>query len=313
MVADGCFNYASGFEKVFGHATAGGSGDRAYLYDSPKDDAFTFHALPVPTGEIANASGYLRSASGFASTCGRSLVGGVDEAHLYDSAGDDLFVGRPTSSYLVGPRFSAYALGFPTVAAHAVNGGNDEARLYDAPAVGAFPSGDDTFNARPASSELSRPGVFSLQADGFDKVAAFATTGSDIGYFLDSPGDDVFKGTPTYAQMKGPGYDNYANGFDEVYADATAGGTADNDRAELYDSAGNDSFWGHLVDAVLSDGSLDDDTGSLVAAGTYYHRLSGFTAVDAYGLAGPTNHRTIKTPVDYLLSFHGDWIGDPWP
>ena len=112
--------------------------------------------------------------------------------------------------------------------------------------------------------------------------------------------------------MKGPGYDNYANAFDEVYADATAGGTGDNDRAELYDSAGNDSFWGHLVDAVLSDGTLDDDTGGLVAAGTYYHRLHGFNAVDAYGMAGPTNHRTIKTSVDYLLSFHGDWIGDPW-
>jgi hypothetical protein len=312
MVGAGYFNLAAGFEQVFGHATAGGTGDRAYLYDSPVDDSFVFHASPVPTGEIVNSSGYLRSASGFDYTCGRSLIGGIDEAHLYDSPGDDLFVGRPTSSYLVGPGFSAYALAFPAVAAHAVNGGNDEARLYDAPAIGAFPAGDDTLNARPVSSELVRPGVFSLQAEGFDKVSAFATSGTDVAHFFDSPGDDTLKGTPTYAQMKGPGYDNYASAFDEVYADATAGGTADNDRAELYDSAGNDSFWGHLVDAVLSDGTLDDDSGGLTASGSYYHRLSGFAAVDAYGMAGPTNHRTIKTPVDYLLSFHGEWIGDPW-
>ena len=312
MVGDGCFNLASGFEKVFGYATAGGANDRAYFYDFPKDDTFTFHATPVPTGELVNASGSLRSASGFAYTYARSLAGGSDEAHLYDSPGDDLFVGRPTSSYLIGPRFSAYVLGFPAVTAHAASGGNDEARLYDAPAAGAFPSGDDTFTSRPASSELARPGVFSLKAEGFDKVSAFATSGTDVAYFFDSPGDDTFKGTPTYAQMKGPGYDNYANAFDEVYADATAGGTADDDRAELYDSAGNDSFWGHLVDAVLSDGTLDGDTGVLAGAGTYYHRLFGFSAVDAYGMAGPTNHRTIKTPVDYLLSFHGDWVGDPW-
>jgi hypothetical protein len=62
-----------------------------------------------------------------------------------------------------------------------------------------------------------------------------------------------------------------------------------------------------------SDGTLDNDTGDLVFAGSYYNRLSGFSAADVYGIGGPTNQRTLKTPVDQVLSFDGEWIGDPWP
>jgi hypothetical protein len=121
--------------------------------------------------------------------------------------------------------------------------------------------------------------------------------------------------------------------FKEVYANLLTG---DNDRAVLYDSSGpgTDQFWGNLHDAVLSDGTLDLNTGNLALAPpdqTYYFRVYGFDnagldpAKDSVTLwgspsgagyqpaaTGGPNKKHIIDPLDYVLAAYpaGNWIDD---
>src|SRR5262249_13762399 len=60
----------------------------------------------------------------------RAFGGAGDSAYLYDSPGDDFFLGTPTYSYLQTGTALAIAAGFTTVQATASTG-QDAARLYD--------------------------------------------------------------------------------------------------------------------------------------------------------------------------------------
>jgi hypothetical protein len=99
-----------------------------------------------------------------------------------------------------------------------------------------------------------------------------------------------------------------------VYADLLTG---NKDVANLYDSdgPGTDQFWGSLHDAVLSDGSLDFNTGNLdgVTAASYYFRAYGFDntggldplkdTVNLFGSAiGGPNQKHQHTALDYVLA-----------
>jgi hypothetical protein len=125
---------------------------------------------------------------------------------------------------------------------------------------------------------------------------------------------------PGYAQVVGAGYSVQVANFKEVYANLLTG---DNDRAVLYDSSGpgTDQFWGNLHDAVLSDGTLDLNTGNLALAPpdqTYYFRVYGFDnagldptkdSVTLYGsTTGGPNKKHIIDPLDYVLAVNGPWI-----
>ncbi len=214
-----------------------------------------------------NNPAYLNHAIGFAAVHAYSTQGGDDSARLYDSAGDDLFTAYPTSGLLTGApdnptKYSIQASGFRYLQAFATGGGNDEASLSGSP-------GDDTLAAYPTYTSLSNttPGqAFYIRANYFGQVTATATAGgSDIARFYDSPGDDVFTfhaapgnvANVTDAQMSGSGYLNRAVGFRYVYAYATTG----NDEADLYDSAGNDNFYGSGDTARLYDAALADVPG----------------------------------------------------
>ena len=65
--------------------------------------------------------------------------------------------------------------------------------------------------------------------------------GTDQALLFDSPDDDKFVNRPTYAYLEGPGFDNYAQGFDKISAYSREGGT---DVALLWDSVGDDTLTG---------------------------------------------------------------------
>jgi hypothetical protein len=88
-------------------------------------------------------------------------------------------------------------------------------------------------------------GTFNNRAVDFDEVYAHATQGGiDRAYLYDdASGDDTFTAHPTYAVRAGTGFYNFANRFDEVYAQPYQGEYGGDDKAYLYDDpAGADIF-----------------------------------------------------------------------
>ncbi|MCE9557096.1 MAG: hypothetical protein K8T91_27430 [Planctomycetes bacterium] len=219
----GFYNYAGSFDKVYAYATAGGTADLAYLYDSAGNDTFTAR----PTFATLSGTGFYNYASTFDKVYAYATAGDAggtgDQAHLYDSAGNDTFAARPTYAYLTGTGFYNYASAFDRVYAYATAGGTgDEAHLYDS-------AGNDTFAARPTYAYLSGAGYYNY-ASNFDRVNAYATAGNaggtgDQAYLYDSAGADTYYGRSNYGRLTGTGFYNYVAGFQRVSALATAGGT----------------------------------------------------------------------------------------
>ena len=273
----GYLNYAKNFDKVFAYAStdAGGGGDKAYLYDSAGNDVLT----ATPTYAQLTGPGYLNYASNFDQVSAFATAGDAggtgDQAAMYDSAGNDIFTGTPLYGLLKGSGFWNYAQSFDHVYAYATAGDaggvGDQAFLYDS-------AGNDSFVGRPQYSVLKGTG-FENYAQGFDQVTAYATAGDAVGVgdqatLYDSAGNDTFTGTPTYGLLTGSGYYNLAKGFDQVTAFAVAGNAGGaGDQANLFDSAGNDTFIGR-------------STYSLLKGSGFYNLVQGFGRVSAYATAG---------------------------
>jgi hypothetical protein len=160
----------------------------------------------------SNGQLYLQ-ALGFTFVTARSNSGGTDFAFLFDSAGDDAFVGRPgiATLYAQGPvpAFVSEAIGFAAVSARASTG-NDLATLFDS-------SGDDVFtaNARTGLATMRGTGFFN-ETVGFRQVFAYGSQGTDRANLTDSTGVDTFFGRRFDGRMSGPGYATVASGFDFV-------------------------------------------------------------------------------------------------
>ncbi len=188
---------------------------------------------------------------------------GHDSITLYDSAGDDTFVGSPGGGTLQTPTLEAAASDFEFVVAYATAGGNDSAGLYDSP-------GDDLYVTTPIYGGLTGNG-FEVHTQGFDSVHAFATEGgNDTAKLYDSPGDDKFYANPTEAVISGEGFYRRAMFFEAIHAYANNGG---DDRADFFDSPGDDVFWGTTID------------GGIIAA-DYFQRAKHFENVHGYADAG---------------------------
>jgi hypothetical protein len=167
-------------------------------------------------------------------------------------------------------------------------GGNDTAYLYDS-------TGNDTFYGHQTYSYLSGAGFFNY-VNAFDKVYAYATAGgtNDIAYLYDSTGNDTLTSTPTYTLLTGAGFYNYASSFNKVYAYATLGNAGGvGDQANLYDSAGTDTFYGR------------SNYGRLSGVG-FYNYFSGFGRVSGYANAGGVDTLDVHA-VDYTFSQFGNW------
>ena len=96
---------------------------------------------------------------------------------------------------------------------------------------------------------------------------------------------------PGYTYLSGPGFLNYAEGFDKVNAYATAGGA---DKASLFDSPGNDVLFGRSNQFVLD------------IPGTTQVQGQDFAEVEATSGTGDRDTLDVCA-VDYLFRALGTW------
>ena len=212
---------------------------------------------------------------------------GVDVAKFYDSPGSDLYTGTPVYNEVSGDGFKNVARYFEGVHVYATAGGFDVAKFFDSPEADNYVA-TPTYAAMFTEQLTGQPnGSFYNRAKFFEAVHAFATAGgSDLARFYDSPANDDYVATPTYAALFNTEYrQEYTNGFynrakyfEGAHAYATAGGS---DLARLYDSPQDDVF-----DADPSQAALYNDTYELEYTHGFYNRAKFFEGVHAYATAG---------------------------
>ena len=95
--------------------------------------------------------------------------------------------------------------------------------------------------------------------------------------------------------MQGTNYTNRARYFDAVYGYSSAG----SDTALLYDSSGNDTFWGRPQYSVMQ--------GPAPIGGTYYNRVKGFKTVKTYGTTGTDVAHLYDSTAPTRLDGSGNW------
>ena len=217
------------------------------------------------------------------------------------------------------------------------------AHLYDS-------AGDDTFYGEPSQSRIVLSTGPENKAIGFDKVKAYATAGGtdDRAYLTGSANNDTFLGREIYSYLIGSGYWNYTLGFDYVEADVTSGAGTSYDVAHLYDSAGDDTFYGEpsqsrivlstgpenkaiafdKVKAYATAGGADDraylygsggsdsfvgrDTLSYLIGSGFYNYVAGFDRVEA-DVASATGGSGVGNDKAYLYGTSGDDHFDGYP
>ncbi|MCS7239328.1 MAG: hypothetical protein NZ899_13835, partial [Thermoguttaceae bacterium] len=168
---------AMGFRDVVAQATGGG--DTARLYGAATG-AETFTA--GPTAGILAGSNYRLEARGFRWLTAFSQ-GGTDIARLYDSAGNDIFIGRPDYSELYNNDFSVRAVGFRRVQGFSTAGGVDQATLVDS-ALSQYP---DRLEASGNWVRLSNSGLdLAIELSEFEQVRARASNPEDTKSIADA-------------------------------------------------------------------------------------------------------------------------------
>ena len=232
---------------------------------------------------------------------------------------------------MIGDDFWTFATDFNEYRGYGLEASNDKAYFRTT-------KGGNPVTARPSLQDSSHievelngttPGgkLVKLYAYGFKKNVIMREIGdsqTNRATLTGSTGNDSFVGTPndstlTYSTTQGSArtvrLTYYATvtpqrGFDKITVDGNGG----NDTATLTGSStGTNTFWAHLADAVLSDGTLNLDTGGLTAPRDpfgYYFKLSGFDSTDdsvTVVAAGTTNQRRVINPIDYTLAFTGSW------
>ena len=204
-------------------------GSTVTIHGTDGDDAFTFIAGATPQA-IINGVAYTFDAS-TASQFTFNGGAGADTAKLYDSVGDDTFLGQSQGSTLKGAGYSCFVTSVHSVYAYSTAGGNDTAELWDS-------AGNDVFTARPTYATLRSGDAFN-SVHNFENVYGYAAHGGrDFAFLYDSPDDDVFISRPTYSYIRGAGFYNFAKDFESVRSYSTAGGS---DVSWLFGSTGNDT------------------------------------------------------------------------
>ena len=138
---------------------------------------------------------------------------------MADSAGDDIFYGRPASALMLGPGFYDNASGFKAVTASSTHGGGDAAYLYDS-------AGNDTLHLHPESATLQLAPASRTPPP----VSATSTPTPRPGAptprpLADSSGTDTFYGrSHSRPCLFGSGFYDSLTGFTTVTASSTHGG-----------------------------------------------------------------------------------------
>lgn len=209
MSGTGYYNRAEGFARSWGFGTAE---DSASMYDSAGLDEYRTsgsHAI-MSGGSFYNAAVRFGATNGYATTFG-------DQAWMYGSSGDDTYSGYSDRVEMVGDGYNNQAHGFTLTYAFA-NGAGDEAYLYDS-------LGNDTFRSYADRSIMSSSQFYN-RVIGFQNVTAYSTSGDDTATLYDDVGDDHAVVRSWGASLDyASGVRVSADGFDEVYADGSAGGS----------------------------------------------------------------------------------------
>lgn len=242
-------------------AYGGGGRDTGFLVDSAGNDVFVVTETFATMRALGNS--YQNELFGFSLVTGNAILGGVDQATIYDTSADDRLNITPGFAQLIGGPREFRAAGFESVTAHAISIGDDRVEFRDS-------AGDDLFEAGPQSSSWISDGYRSV-VNKFEQVRGVSQRGGqDVVNFHDSQGDDAFTAAANESSMQGDGFTNIAVGFTTVNAYATAGGY---DAAALHDTSGNDVFVGR------------PDISQISGEG-YIHRALGFDVVSGYANAG---------------------------
>ena len=171
----------------------------------------------------------------FASVKANAGRGGNDVAQLYDSPGDDLFVGKADYGALFGDGFNNEAYGFDGVHAYATAGGIDLAKMFDSP-------GDDTFYADPVRGRCTARRILQSGQVLRGRPRLCHRRRPRRGRLFGTTDSDIFVGMPDESALYGTGYYNRAKYFDEVFADVGADAYQRFDKVKLHDTAGDDTF-----------------------------------------------------------------------
>ena len=258
------------------------------VYGRAGEDTITFYDNAGRNQFVAGRgfAGYLTGFAGELRSYEFELVtayatDGIDEAKLYDSAGDDVFVSDPNVSTLTGGGMTITVHDFQGVHAYATLGGTDKAYFTDTAL-------DDQVIGTHEYAIMWSPnyeqGVFNRSKFFEESYAVSSQGGADIVKFYDGPGDDVFVADEHEASFtcvnKYTTSSVYVEDFVGVHAFASTG--TGYDTATFYDSTGNDEYYSDAVQAALWNTSAG-----------WYNRAKFFERTDAYATAGGTDKATL--------------------
>jgi hypothetical protein len=270
------YDYAPG--SVTAWDVDGGSGAdqfEARLGAGNDDATFRVHSL-----DIVN-SGYQIHVSGVETALVNGR-GGLDKAWLYDSAGNDTLVAKPTTVSLEGAGYKNTADGFEKTFTTAQLGGLDVATLFDS-------TGKDIFKGGSLHASLSGPGFFNW-VQSFDEVYARATAGGwDRASLQGTGGDEVLESGFNVRTFAGAGFRLVADKFEKVSVYSGGG----DDRAEFYSMRTGHKFSGR-------------DTKATVTVAKRVTWINNFSRVNAYALDGQRPTVDVES-LDYLFTKFGSW------
>ena len=198
-------------------------------------------------------------------------TGGDDTANLNGTSGDDFYTSRGERNLL---RAGGTNLVFNNFASVEVNGGlgNDLANLNA--------SGNDHLVLARNSASLESENL-SVAIDGFSRVNAFSTAGTDSVVLEGTVNADIFDYRSERAVLYGEGYFLFAHGFADIDA-ISNGGT---DIAQVFDTAGND-----LIFSRAGNTELRSETGSVTTDGFTFVNIvanqGGFDRAEFTGTDG---------------------------
>ena len=163
--------------------------------------------------------------------------GGLDEAYMYDSPGDDTFISRMGYGKLSGDEFTIETFDFMYNYGYATtrDGGTDVAYMEDTSAADKFKF--DWPNPGQFFGKMYGGGIYYNRAKYFEQIVATMTDGKDRVRLFDSDGDETFYGQKSASRLVGAGFDVSVSGYDSLIAYASKG----NDVAFLEDSDEDDT------------------------------------------------------------------------
>jgi hypothetical protein len=297
---------ADGFVTV--RASGGTGNDTALLTDAVGG---AFSATPT-SAVLTELSGSVITANNFKSVQA-TAVGATDTASLSGGVGSNSFVGGKGRSELKGVNYDNVAKGFYAVSVTGAASGFNTALLTDA-------AGNAALTVKPQSATLSDASAAKAASYKINLVSAFQViqayetslaAGSTATLNGSTTAANVFTSTPntnnaTLMPAVGSAFREYVQGFTTILANSTNA----NDTANLYDSAGNDTFTGTPITSKMS-----LSTGRIVTASGFktvnaFSRNGGVDTANLTGTTGPDT--TTLRSTDALMKFNGGGSVHAW-